>query len=62
MKYVVTEWYEDCLCPSGNNDYRVHSETIEASSTQEAEQVYRNRHDVHWNNVLKTTQVHERRQ
>lgn len=62
MKYVVTEWYEDCLCPSGDNDHVIRSEEIVASSAQEAEQVYRNRHDVDWNNVLKTAQVHERRQ
>lgn len=60
MKFIITEWYEDCLCPSGNNDHVVHSETIEASSAEEAEQIYQHRHEVGVNNVLKTEPVRTR--
>lgn len=54
MKYTVVEWYEDCLCPSGDNDYVVKSEVIEANSANEAERVYKSRYEVDRNNVLRT--------
>lgn len=53
MKYRVVEWYTDVLCPSGDNDFVVRSEDIEASSVDEAKLVYELRNNIDANNELR---------
>jgi hypothetical protein len=53
MKYKITEWYIDCMNASGENDEVVRSETIEADSEREAQELYEARHSVGMNNSLR---------
>lgn len=57
MKYRVVEWYIDALCPSGDNDFVVRSEDIEASSANEAKRVYELRNHIDANNELRVCPI-----
>jgi len=53
MKYLVTEEYVDCMCPSGEYDEVIRTDVVEAASEREACELYKLRHHVDWNNTVR---------
>lgn len=53
MKYQVTEWYIDCMDPSGENDEVVRTRVVEAIDEVEARELYEQQYGIGMNNVLR---------